>query len=121
MIDADDVVNDFPKLSEEELTNITIGVYQLKLARSYSSEHLSEDGEYSIMINSDVDDVIRARIQSRHTSSKSYFVFIEYEPARITGWYCQCKAGSRVLGACAHVASVLWYLGFARHCDLVEE
>lgn len=107
-IDIENVASDFPMLSEEELINITIGVYQLKLARCYSSEHLSEDGNCIIMINNDVKDVLRVRIQSRH-----YMVFIEYEPANIKGWFCQCKAGARVLRACAHVASAIWYLGFA--------
>ncbi|GFW36955.1 uncharacterized protein TNCV_5018541 [Trichonephila clavipes] len=30
-------------------------------------------------------------------------------------WYCHCKVGARVVGCCAHVASVLWYLGYWRH------
>nr|XP_023015040.1 TLD domain-containing protein 1 [Leptinotarsa decemlineata] len=29
----------------------------------------------------------------------------------ILGYYCTCKTGSRTLGICAHVPSVLWYLG----------
>lgn len=33
----------------------------------------------------------------------------------ILGYYCTCKAGARTLGCCAHVASVLWFLGWARH------
>lgn len=33
----------------------------------------------------------------------------------ITGYYCTCVSGSRILGSCAHVASVLWFLGYARH------
>ena len=30
----------------------------------------------------------------------------------IRSWYCTCKSGARVVGCCAHVASVLWFLGF---------
>jgi hypothetical protein len=30
-------------------------------------------------------------------------------------WCCGCQNGARTLGACAHVTSVLWYLGIARH------
>lgn len=33
----------------------------------------------------------------------------------IPGWYCECKVGPRTVGCCAHVASVLWYLGYARN------
>ena len=35
-----DSERDFPKLSEEDLRNLTLGVYQVKMARSYSQEHL---------------------------------------------------------------------------------
>lgn len=33
----------------------------------------------------------------------------------VLSYYCTCKAGARTLGTCAHVASVLWFLGYARH------
>ena len=33
----------------------------------------------------------------------------------ITGYYCTCQSGARTLGSCAHAASILWYLGYARH------
>lgn len=33
----------------------------------------------------------------------------------ILGWCCDCPKGARSLGCCAHVVSVLWYLGLARH------
>lgn len=29
-------------------------------------------------------------------------------------WYCTSKNGARVVGTCAHVTSVLWFLGYAR-------
>ncbi|CAH2095672.1 unnamed protein product [Euphydryas editha] len=33
----------------------------------------------------------------------------------ISGYYCSCIHGKRTLGCCAHVMSVLNYLGRARH------
>ncbi|KAK3107904.1 hypothetical protein FSP39_024854 [Pinctada imbricata] len=108
-------VPNFPKLCEEELRNITVGVYQLKLAKSYTVEHLNDDGDYMITINDDISDILRVRIQSRHMTSKTYMLWIEYNHICIKSWYCQCKAGARVVGACAHISSVLWYLCFARH------
>ena len=33
----------------------------------------------------------------------------------ILGYYCTSQNGARTLGTCAHVASILWYLGYARH------
>jgi len=55
-------------------------------------------------------------MQSRHVSSKQNTLWIHYQRfgegrRAIKGWYCKCK----VVGCCAHVTSVIWYLGFARH------
>jgi hypothetical protein len=34
----------------------------------------------------------------------------------IIDWYCTCKiVGTRVVSCCAHIASVLWFLGYVRH------
>ncbi|CAM4848298.1 unnamed protein product, partial [Rotaria magnacalcarata] len=33
----------------------------------------------------------------------------------ITGWYCTCPNGSRVVGCCAHIASIIYYLSFGRY------
>jgi len=58
------------------------------------------------------------KIQSRHVSSRSHKLWIEYDDAMVNGWYCQCRSGARVVGTCAHVASVVWFLGCARHRDI---
>ena len=33
----------------------------------------------------------------------------------VSGYSCSCPNGLRTVGCCAHVATVLWYLGFGRH------
>ena len=33
----------------------------------------------------------------------------------IRGYYCTCFSGAWTLGTCAHIASVLWFLGYAQH------
>jgi len=33
----------------------------------------------------------------------------------VLGYYCTCKAGARTLGTCAHIACIVWYMGYARH------
>ena len=70
-----------------------------------------------ILINKEQEGVLKSQIRSRHTSSKTYNLWIEYSTglSPITGWFCTCKSGVRVVGCCAHIASVLWYLGFERH------
>ena len=115
-----DDLQDFPKLSEDELCDLTLSVYQIKQAKSYTQEHLTTDGKYEFSIHKEDTGLIRIKIQSRHTSSKTYLLWISYGciggADSITGWYCLCKAGARTVGCCAHIASVLWYLGYQRHC-----
>ena len=33
----------------------------------------------------------------------------------VSGYCCSCPNGLRTVGCCAHVATVLWFLGFGRH------
>lgn len=106
-------IKDFPFLGEQELRNITCGVYQLKLSPSYIQEYL--DGESQILIHKEDPGLIRVKIHSRHISSKQYILWIQFTESTISAWYCKCRAGARVVGVCSHIASVLWYLGFARH------
>jgi hypothetical protein len=114
-IDADDVAPEFPKLSEEEIRGITLGTYQVKMAKSYTKEHFQEDGSFEIHVSEENENIIRARIQSRHVSAKKYLCWIQYVDGVIKSWYCKCKAGSRVVGCCAHITSVVWYLSHGRH------
>jgi hypothetical protein len=104
---------DFPRLDEEELRNITCGVYQIRMSSSYIQEHL--EGNSQFFIHREDEHLLRIKIQSRHVSSKEYHLWIEYNPVKVTAWYCKCKSGARVVGVCAHIASIIWYLGYARH------
>lgn len=107
-------VLEFPRLSEEDIRNLTVGVYQLKLAPSYTREHLDSDGSFDVLICNHEPDLLCAKIQSRHVSSRGYRVWIQYSEVQVIGWYCQCKVGTRVVGKCSHVTSIIWYLGLGR-------
>lgn len=116
-INTDDLaIDDFPLLDEEQLRNITCGVYQLKMSTSYIQEYM--DGDCQIQIHKEEDHLLRVRLQSRHVSSKSYLLWIKFSASNIIAWYCKCRAGARVVGVCSHIAAVLWYLGYARHRGL---
>ena len=41
----------FPKLQEDGLRELTIGIYQIKLTKSYTKEHLKDGGEYGVLVN----------------------------------------------------------------------
>lgn len=64
--------------------------------------------------------LIKGRIKSRHVARKQNYVYILIEdniPGRtgIVEYYCNCLVGRRALGCCAHVMTLVWYLGWARH------
>ena len=120
VLDSEEAVPEFPKLTQADLRALTFGTYQLKQAKSYTKEHMSEEGDYDIEVHNQAPGMLRGRIQSRHINAKRYFCWIEYdlsvEPAdSIVAWFCQCKTGLRMVGCCAHVTSILWFLGYARH------
>jgi uncharacterized protein YdaL len=101
----DNCLADFPHLDETELRNNTCGIYQLKLSSSYMQEYL--EGNSEIIVHQEDDHLIRCRLQSRHTSSRTYLLWIEYSPTQVTAWYYKCRAGARVVGVCSHIASIV--------------
>lgn len=113
-------VLDFPKLSMEDLKRITLGTYQIKIAERYIASHLKEDSEFGIFVHREKEGIIRAKIQSRFSKSKTHDLWIKFEENEsgyeaIKGLYCTCKVGERTLGCCSHLTSVLRYLGYDRH------
>lgn len=98
----------FSFLSGDYLRSITFGVYQLSQAPNYADQHLKD---LNIKVNKTSNEYIRGKIQSRHTSSKTYFLWlkinldIQHDP--LVGWY---KAETCTVGSCAHVATVIWFL-----------
>ena len=65
-----DEVTDFPQLDEEQLRALTCGSYQLRLAPSYTQEHIN--GECSIHVHNEDQGLLRIRMQSRHVSKHIY-------------------------------------------------
>ena len=111
---------DFPQFDLDFLRNYTCGTYQLKISESYAKAHLYEnENEFEIQISPDHDQVVRCRLHSRYSATTRYYICIEYdnndENEPIKDHFCQCKVGKRKIGCCAHVATILWYIGYARH------
>ena len=111
-----DFLVDWPKLSEQEMKDkITYGPYQVKLAKSYTHEHLTAEGKYVVEVHKQAPDFLRVRIHSRFTNSKVHYTWIHWSSEAVLGWYCTCPVGMRTVGCCAHVAAVIWFLSIARH------
>ena len=112
-------VVDFPKISDSDLDRLTLGTYQSGNAESYINEHFRESNEFRLFKHSECRGLLRVHLKSRFRNSAAHDVFIEHGTfdgeEKIKRYYCKCKVGSRTLGCCSHVASVVWYLGLRRH------
>ncbi len=120
-----DEINDFPMLDEDDIkTNIVLGSYQLKQAEGYIGEHFN-NGKIEIRINKnnlvyENTKIMFAIIQSRHSKSTKYKVYVQYNPNIITtdsikSWFCTCKSGSRTVGCCSHIAAIIWYFACGKY------
>ncbi|CAF4661862.1 unnamed protein product [Rotaria sp. Silwood2] len=118
----DDLPEPFPVFSLDNLRSLTIGVYQLKRARSYAEEHsgsidLTDDcANFPIegCTQHGAEDIIRLRFRSAHKSS-TYHTYVQFDSTQIIAWYCTCTAGPRTVDCCSHVAAAIWYLSYERH------
>jgi hypothetical protein len=78
-----ELVPQFPRLSLEDLQQITIGIYQIRQAASYSALHFGNNQGYIVWVNVDFyQDLLRVRMESRHRSQASYLLWINYEPGK---------------------------------------
>ncbi|KAH9635190.1 hypothetical protein HF086_009530 [Spodoptera exigua] len=127
---------EFPELTINDLELIALGTYQIRQAKSYVGEHLRVHGMYTLEVcqdnaplqgifNDSQPSIIRGRIKSRHIGSKSYFTYIAVNRrlegrSAIVGYYCHCPVGTRTVGCCSHVMSILWYMGYARHQESIS-
>lgn len=62
------------------------------------------------------------QLTARRAGTKMYYTYVLYNPDTegknaIREYYYSCNHGRRTLGSCAHVVSVIYYLGWARHQD----
>lgn len=110
---------DFPKLSMDDLKRLTLGTYQIEIAKKYFDHHMKGDEQFGIFIYRDTQGLVRAKIQSRFNRSKEHSAWVKYDQngvgySAITGLYCTCKSGERSLGRCSHLTSVFRYLGYDR-------
>lgn len=87
-VDSNNVA-DFPQLTFDDLVLIACWTYQIKQARCNYGEHRRANGMYQIEVCREIDfallqDIapsdncwlLRGKIQSRHISQKTYFVYI---------------------------------------------
>ncbi|CAF4492862.1 unnamed protein product, partial [Rotaria sp. Silwood2] len=97
--DASQLVN-FPVLSIDQIRTITVGVFQLKQARSYCEEHcstthLDNRADFPLQICVNDPQLIRIRFKSRHSNTKTYYTYISFSTQDILNSCCDCPGGDR--------------------------
>lgn len=106
-----------------------------KMAHSYYVDHLNSNGDfefemakptrpidfrkYGIALDWSASIFLKVRIRSRHSMSVKYFVYVLVDKNKqgieaLSAHFCSCKVGQRVVGCCSHVATIMWFFGYAR-------
>lgn len=123
----------FPKLSYNELREISQGTYQIRQAKSYCQSHV-EANNNTFIINV-CDDInlcqryfgkifkvsspllLSIDLLSRFQSNKYHktYALLEFdEKYTIRSYCCSCRHGCRTVGCCSHVMAMIW---FTLHID----
>ena len=63
---------DFPRLTTEDLRFLFFGTYKVKIVESYVEEHQEPDGAYIIELGDSDDNILRCRVQNRHSNAAKY-------------------------------------------------
>ena len=100
----------------------SLGVFQLKQARSYAEEHcsttdLNDSSAFPLQTCNTDRRLIRIRLQSRHSNQKTYYTYVHFNDQQITNSCCDCPGGDRKVGVCSHRAAAIWFLGYQRHSN----
>ena len=118
------VKSQWKTIDETDLSNFPQLIYGTKqwghinLSKQIRIQKSTQLTQVSIlMVHKEATGILKAKVRSRHISAGSYNLWIEFGPGLepIKGWFCKCKSDSRIVGCCAHIASVMWFLGFYRH------
>lgn len=122
-ITADENNVTFPTLEYRDLILFALGTYQIRQARSYYGEHIRFHGGYRIEVCSENNNFSEYNLRGSEETfliRKQYYVYILIDGnisgrSGIVEYCCNCLVGRRTVGCCAHVMTLVWYLGWARH------
>lgn len=131
----------FPKLTLNDLYSVSLGPYQINNAISYYAQH-QKDGIFLVQkfepnpryriavldyasfgINVSDPMLVKAYMKSRFRSTKSHHIFVLVDKCKtgrdaIVEYFCTCETGSRTVGCCSHVMTIIWYLGYAQFNEI---
>ncbi|CAF4872633.1 unnamed protein product [Rotaria socialis] len=103
IINHTEIIDGFPIMTQDDLGDLTFGVFQLKRARSYAEERCSTTNltsavAYSVHRCKIIPNLIRIPTQSAHSNRVTYHPTIHFTDQAILGWWCDCFTGARFLG-----------------------
>lgn len=92
----------FPHMTEEDVRALTIGIYEVYIARAYTAEHLNEESEYEFLLCVFDPSLLCARLQSRHVKSKVYMLWISHDEVSVSPGTANAKPDPELL-VCVHM------------------
>lgn len=120
----------FPRMTLDQLKDLTYGTFQIQLSASYIQDNSAVDRQAEFQLDHlHEPGFMRVRFYSRYRNATRYQLWIAFteiddsglaeegDEYPIQGYYCTCPTGARTLGTCVHVAAVIWYFSYARHQD----
>lgn len=129
-------IPDFPVLDLEYLKDLTVGIYKVNLVRSYIQDKVLRENDEEFQLDEHINEpgFLRIRVYSRFRNATRHQTFISYrnidvegmnnvndtDDDLISGYYYTYQSGARTVGTCAHVTSILWFLGYARHQENIK-
>lgn len=138
---ANNLVLGFPQLSLDDLYAVSLGPYQIKNALSYFAQHQKDNiflvqkfqpnprdrlsaldyANFGITVSDPL--LVKAYMKSRFRSTKNHHIFVlidksKIERASIVEYFCTCETGSRTVGCCSHVMTIIWYLGYGQYNEI---
>lgn len=118
----------YPKFKYNDLKEIALGSYQIRLAKSYCQTHIkANNNKFIINVCDDVNlckryfkDLLSGSplllsidLLSRFQSNKYHksYVLLDFfdQKYKVKGYCCSCRHGCRTVGCCSHVMLVIWY------------
>lgn len=133
-------IPEFPRIDLDGLKAM-IGSYQIDLSVSYYGDHVFGHGGFEIQVGKEasfrIQDflpfnisvqqplLLRVKLTSRHSRNKVYQAYVLCDLAiqnvqAIVGFCYQCLQGARTVSPCAHVSSMIWFLGHGRHLETIK-
>lgn len=120
---------------------INLGPYQINNVLSYYAEHLNEGiflvhkfepnarqrtaninyAQYSIRIKDPL--LVKAYMKFHFRGGKNHHIFVlvnrtKHGKDSIAEYYCTCECGSRTVGCCGHIMTIIWFLGYGQYSDI---